>query len=208
MIVAAPVTRADFARALGVNRSTVTRWAGAGRLVMLADGRIDVEASRQRLAQTSGGRDDVAARWATQRGNAAAPESAQDATTPPRQGGSITPPVDNRATAPQSDRPAGYETRADAQARKESAAADLLEIELAEKRGALLPAGETEAAFRAIGAAVRGALDVLPDQTAPLVAPVSGLDDCHAILADACRNALAAVGAALERARAELTRPA
>ena len=194
------VTRAELARQLGVNRSTVTRWAEHGRLVLLADGRVDVEASRQRLAQTSGGRDDVAARHAAGRaqiGPQVAPEG---------QGGHAhtTPPVDNPATAREPARPGVPETRAEAQARKEAIAADLLELELAEKRRSLLPADDAQAAFRAIGAAVRAALDVLPDQTAPLVAPVTDLDECHALLADACRNALAAVGAALERAKFEL----
>lgn len=194
------VTRAEFARQMGVNRSTVTRWAEQGRLVLLTDGSVDAAASRLRIDQTSGGRDDVAARHAAAR----ARNGAQDA--PAGQGGtaSITPPVDNAPAGLESSRPPGVETRADAQARKESAAADLLEIELQEKRGSMLPADQAEAAFRAVGAAVRAALDVLPDQTAPLVAPVTDLDECHALLSDACRHALAAVGAALDRARVEL----
>ena len=194
------VTRAEFARRMGVNRSTVTRWAEHGRLVLLTDGSVDAEASRLRIAQTSGGRDDVAARHA-----AARPQGGpQDA--PAGQGGtaSTTPPVDNALEGRNPPRLPGVETRAEAQARKEALAADLLELELAEKRRSLLPADDAQAAFRAIGAAVRAALDVLPDQTAPLVAPVTDLDECHALLADACRNALSAVGAALERAKSEL----
>ena len=61
------LTRAQFARLLGVNRSTVTRWADAGRLVLLPDGSVDAEASLGRIRATSGGRDDVAARHAAQR---------------------------------------------------------------------------------------------------------------------------------------------
>lgn len=80
------------------------------------------------------------------------------------------------------------ETRADAQARKESAAADLLEIELAEKRGALVSREEVEHAMAYIGAAVRAALDNFPDQQAPILAPVADLDECHALLAEACRG--------------------
>lgn len=200
MSTLAAVTRAEFARQMGVNRSTVTRWAEAGRLVVLADGRIDAEASRHRLAQTTGGRDDVAARHAAGR----AQIGPQGATQGQGSHNHTPPLVDNPATAREPARSGIPETRADAQARKESAAADLLEIELQEKRRSLLPAAEAEAAFRAIGAAVRAALDVLPDQTAPLVAPVTDLDECHALLADACRNALAAVGAALEREKVQL----
>ena len=199
-------TRAEFARLLGVNRSTVTRWAEQGRLVLLADGSVDADASRLRLQATGGGRDDVAARHAAARAQTGAKSAALGASEGQGSGHPITPPMDNAPAGRDGARLPGVETRADAQARRESAAADLLEIELQEKRRSVLPAAEAEAAFRAVGAAVRAALDVLPDQTAPLVAPVTDLDECHALLSDACRTALSAVGAALERARGELSK--
>lgn len=43
-------SKADFARRKGWNKSTVTRYAQAGRLVMTDDGQVDVEASEARLA--------------------------------------------------------------------------------------------------------------------------------------------------------------
>lgn len=207
------LTRAEFARQMDVHRSSVTRWAEAGRLVLLTDGSVDAEASRQRILATSGGRDDVAARHAAGR---MAPPTAQPGAqpaaagaTPPAgaisgaaEGGSITPPVDNAPGA------RFGETRADAQARKESAAADLLEIELAEKRASLLPREDVETAFRALGAQVRAALDGLPDQLAPLVAPVGDLDECHALISDAARGVLHQLAHQLDRARAELAREA
>ena len=61
-------TMAAFARRLGVTRSTVTRWAKAGRLVMTEEGRVEVEASLRRLEQTGGARPDVAERHAKKRG--------------------------------------------------------------------------------------------------------------------------------------------
>lgn len=201
------LTRAQFARLLGVNRSTVTRWADAGRLVLLPDGSVDAEASLGRIRATSGGRDDVAARHAAQRAaqpGPGAPDRPQGDIPDPGVGGSATPPVDNAPGGLSDPAAPRTESRADAQARKEAAAADLLEIELQEKRASLLPADQARQAFAAIGAAIRGALDVLPDQTAPLVAPVTDLDECHALLADAARATLSAIVAALERARAEL----
>lgn len=65
------LTQADFARLMGVNRSTVTRtWKQAGRLVMVGD-LVDVEASQARIAATADlGRSDVAARHAAERGAA------------------------------------------------------------------------------------------------------------------------------------------
>jgi len=43
------VSQAEFARMNGWDRSYVTRLKQAGRLVMTADGRVDVEASRAPL---------------------------------------------------------------------------------------------------------------------------------------------------------------
>lgn len=174
------VSQAEFAKRKNWNRSTVTRLKQAGRLVM--DGKlVDVEASEQRLAETGGMRADVAERHAA--GRAPAGEGGQGGGSP---------------------RQAVVETRADAQARKESAAADLLEMELAEKRGNLLAREDVELAMTCIGAAVRAALEVLPDQTAPLVAPVMDLHEVHALIADACRNVLHNLGTAVEREREKL----
>lgn len=57
---------ADFARRRGVNKSTVTRWAKAGRLVL--DGNaVQVEKSLDLLAATAGYRADVARRHQLER---------------------------------------------------------------------------------------------------------------------------------------------
>lgn len=48
------ITRAEFARRAGVNKSTVTRWIESGRILLGADGLLDeVEAHRQRAASES-----------------------------------------------------------------------------------------------------------------------------------------------------------
>ena len=180
------VTRAEFARLKGWNRSSVTRAVTHGRIVMDGD-LVDVEASEARLAGTSGGRDDVAARHAAARAAAGvkvgAGETAQEAVAPPSR---------------------GTESRSDAQARKESAAADLLEIELDKARGNVINRDDVDAAMRHLGAAVRSAMDVFPDQTAPLVAPVTNLDEVHSLLAEACRSVLDSIDHALARQQAAL----
>lgn len=183
------VSQKEFAVLLGVNKGTVSRWKQAGRLVM-SGGLVEVEASRQRLAETSGGRDDVSARHAQNRGAAipAAGEAGKNAPEAAKVGAGKTaaPPVRN-------------EVRADAQARKESAAADLLEIELAQKRGTLIPKEDVDASLKALGASVRARLDVLADQLAPVVAPVADLDETHAILAEHFRAVLAGISDDLAR---------
>jgi len=45
-------TKADYARMQGWNKSTVTRKAAAGLIVLTEDGRVDVEASAERLKLT------------------------------------------------------------------------------------------------------------------------------------------------------------
>jgi hypothetical protein len=48
------ITRAEFARRAGVNRSTITRWIESGRLTLGVDGLLDeAEAHRQRAASES-----------------------------------------------------------------------------------------------------------------------------------------------------------
>lgn len=66
------VSQSAFAAHMHVNRSTVTRWKADGRLVFI-DGQVDVEASQQRLTDTEGPRDDVAARHAAAKGQPLAP---------------------------------------------------------------------------------------------------------------------------------------
>lgn len=47
------VSRAEFARRMNVNRSTVTRWIDAGRIQVTADGDIDLEAASAMLPVTA-----------------------------------------------------------------------------------------------------------------------------------------------------------
>ena len=193
------IKRVAFAARLNVNRSTVTRWAEAGRLVLDAAGDVLVEESLARLRETSAGRDDVADRHATNRG-AAIPEAmpaAENATEAENR-------ATARATSPATDLPRGVESRADAQARKEAAAADLLEIELAQKRGTMIPKEDVDAALKAFAAAARARLDVLADQLAPVVAPVTDMAETHALLAEHGRQVLAGIADDLQRAEAAL----
>lgn len=74
--------------------------------------------------------------------------------------------------------------------------------------GDLVPREDVDAAMRFIGGAVRAALDVLPDQTAPLVAPITNLAECHETLTDACREALQGIVAAVDRQNAEIFKAA
>ena len=188
-----PLIQSKFAELIGVDKSHITRLKQHGRLVMTEHGLVDVEASRQRILETSGGRDDVAARWAAQRAAEAA--EAQTSDERRREG---TTRGNGGATG------GLIESRIDAQARKEAAAADLLEMEREQKRGNLIPKEDVDAALKAMGAAVRSAMEVFPDQTAPIVAPVLDLEEVHNLLAQSCRDVMAGIEHSLARYQAEL----
>jgi len=61
-------TKSEFSRLMGHGKSYTTKLVQADRLVLTADGLVDVEASKRRLAATADpNRDDVAARHAAAR---------------------------------------------------------------------------------------------------------------------------------------------
>jgi hypothetical protein len=176
-------SQSDFAALMGVNKGTVSRWKKAGRLVMLS-GLVDVEASQRRLAETSGGRDDVADRHAEQRG-AALPMAEQ------KVGAGGTAILRN-------------ESRADAQARKESNQADILELELKKLRGTLIEKEASDSANRSGWASIRARLERLPDQLAPLTTPSTDYDENHALIAEAVREILSGVAEDVRHIEGEL----
>jgi hypothetical protein len=194
-------TQAQFAARQGWHRSTVTRLKQAGRLVMQGSG-VDVAASLARIEETGGMRFDVAERHAANRTQQPAqPEPQKTGAMPSARAGDGADTGGAPIAPPAPDAPAsGNERRSDAQARKESAAADLMEMELAEKRGNLIPKEDVDTALRSFAASVRAKLDVLPDQVAPLLAPVSDMDEIHALLAEHCRGILSAVADDMGRA--------
>ena len=195
-------TQAEFAAAQGWHRSTVTRLKQAGRLVM--QGRmVEVAASLARIEETGGMRFDVAERHAANRAQPgtqlAQPEAEKTAQAPLAGAGEGTGSGDGAIAAPASGSGTG-ERRSDAQARKEAALADLAEMDVQQKRGNLIPKDDVDAALRSFATSVRARLDVLPDQLAPLLAPVADLDEIHALLAEHCRSILAAVADDMGRA--------
>ena len=195
-------TQAEFAAAQGWHRSTVTRLKQAGRLVM--QGRlVEIAARLARIEETGGMRFDVAERHAANRAQPgtqlAQPEAEKTAQAPLAGAGEGTGSGDGAIAAPASGSGTG-ERRSDAQARKEAALADLAEMDVQQKRGNLIPKDDVDAALRSFATSVRARLDVLPDQLAPLLAPVADLDEIHALLAEHCRSILAAVADDMGRA--------
>lgn len=178
------VSRAEFARLMGVNKSTVTRWAEKGQIVV-ESGQVNVEASRERLRETGGARPDVADRHAAERGQKVG-------------AGETAPAASAAPAAAQPDDRVGNSYQA-ARAVKEKYNALQAKLEYERQMGNLIPKEDVDAALKALGASVRARLDVLPDQLAPVVAPVTDLDEVHAVLAEHLRAVLAGISDDLAR---------
>lgn len=192
-------TRKEFAALAGYSPSYVTKLGKEGRLVLTADGRVDVEATQRLIDQTGGTRPDVAARHADSRRAGAKKtggewvDKGEAEKTPQRpavSGGGETERIGNSLQA--------------SRAVKEKYAALRAKAEYETLIGGLIPREDVEAAMRFIGGAVRAALEVLPDQTAPLVAPIADLAEIHDALQTACRDALHAITDAMARQKEEI----
>jgi len=123
----------QFAKLLGCDKSHVTRLKQNGRLVITAAGLVDIEASKARIAETEGGRDDVAARHAADKGQQAAKPD---------------------------------ESRVSAQTRKETAQADIAEMERDKLRGKLIERELVEQALDEVVAFARQGIENLPHRVA------------------------------------------
>lgn len=141
------VSRAEFARMKGVNRSTITRWADESRIVV-EDGRVLVAESEARLAETADpSKAGVVRRHELERG---APVADLLNAQPNLQDQPAAP----RARAEKSEH---YGARIRESARHEAAKAELAEIELAKVKGTLTDVEGVSRAMEAVGAAFREA---------------------------------------------------
>lgn len=156
-------TRADFARHLGVHRSVVTRAVQAGKIPVEADGSIDFEKAAAAWHANAGGRADVAARHAAQRGSP------------------IPNPIQGEKNAPAarfdgSDAFGGDPgeladgQRAHAKALLMRFENDLLKIEMALRRGLRFERADVRREAANLGAMLRAGLERIIDQCAPRLA--------------------------------------
>lgn len=132
----------------------VSRLKKEGHLV-IAGGKIDYEASKAKLAETKGARDDVAARHAHERGSDMP----------------VATPTEARA----------LETRAEALSRKESAQADLAELEYKQRMGQVVDRAEVDALFADVTTLFRQLIENQPHRLAPNLVQ-KDLDAVRAIL--------------------------
>ncbi len=184
-------SRADFARRMGWDRAHVSRACQKGRLVQSADGRIEVEASIARYEQTKDpARQDVAARHAAARSAAPAPVDDPKVIRPPES-------VPESPIAPQGG------VYQESRAKRERFAAMHAELDYERAAGRLVELADVTRAHRELGVLLRQALERLPDQLAPELAPETDPGRVHAMLQTAMEQALRTVS---DRAQALATR--
>lgn len=169
--------KAAFARRLNWNRSTVTRAAQAGRLVMVGK-MVDVEASLARLKATEGGRTDVAARHATERG------------APVSQAAGTIVAGHTAAQAPctaENDTPAMADADGAGRARYKAITLQFenqqIKLGMAMARGLRFTRKDVAREATALGAIVRSAVERVIDQTAPRLAVMTDDDRRRHLLA-------------------------
>lgn len=191
------LTKTQFAAHLGLAPSYVTALVKAGRVVLEGEGRtarVKVAESIALIEATQSGRFDVARRHAAARRRA--PNEGQ--------GDAVLRSAPENAPKRDAESP-DPERLVDAKTRKESAQADQEEMKAAQMAGNLIAREDVDAAMKFLGASVRAAMDVFPDQTAPVLCAVTDLNETHALLTEACRNVLYDIGVAIERQQAAIS---
>ena len=190
-----------FAARIGKRPSYVTAMVKDGRIVLDGSGvhaKVKIAESLLRIEQTTGGRPDVAARFAQERANRAKTQAGEYAGIGGAKQIDSGAIVQDAETPDDPDEDAGNNYQAH-RALKEKYAALTAKASYETMIGNLIQREDVDAAMRCVGAAVRSAMDVFPDQQAPVLCAIADIQEVRAVLADACRNVLLDVGQAIER---------
>lgn len=204
MVSLAPVSESKraFAARVGYSQPYISKLAKEGRLVLEGSGptsRVIIAESLKLMEQTGGSRPDVAARFAQERSNRAKTQAGEYAAKQIDSGAIV-----QAAGAPDSGIDKIGSNYQAARAVKEKYAALTAKASYETMIGNLIPREDVDAAMRFVGAAVRSAMDVFPDQQAPVLCAIADIHEVRATLADACRNVLIDVGQAIDRQKKTL----
>ena len=188
------LNRTEFARLKGVNKSTVTRWVAAGRVVVDERGLIDPVAAERNLTATESHEPHHQARLdqiAEAKGRAGALAAMEAAAGPGTGSGGHYPEDDS-----------GRRLR-EARAQRETVRAEVEAMERDIKRGTLLQRADVEYFVEDLGRTLASLLDSLAD--APEIAGCrSDVSAIHNVLAGACRDVRVELAAHLKRRAGEL----
>lgn len=168
MTAAAPTlaTQSEFATLLGKDKSYVTRLKQAGRLVLAADGRVEVEKSQALIAATA--------------------DPSRSAAVEAR----ANEQMRQERAAPQAQESAIGNSYQTAKAVNEKYKALTAKLEYERASGKLVDADEARLFAADLAASFRGALEILPDRLAPELVPLSETETVRAVLVESLEQVL------------------
>lgn len=189
------LTRSGFARLMGVDRSTVTRWVQDGRISLTPDGRIDPVAARAALPLTGSpmphhmARQDQIDEQRAQRAAAVAADAAgQGAAAPPAQSGAQGAAA-GASGSPVDEAPAAGLRLKMARVRREEMQADIAAMERDRMAKSLLLRSDVDFLIDDLGRTAGALLDRLADRYAPhLAAHLADPAALHQALVEAARD--------------------
>lgn len=207
-------SKAAFARRLGVNKSTISRAAQAGRLVMRGN-QVDIEASLARWHATQGGRADVAERHAAQRGQTIPtmpaygrmPENAPAGVSGPVPGTVADTVAAQPDTQPDGNDAAGGADRTAWKTMALSYENQTIKLEMALRRHRRYPLEDVRRESQALGMMLRAGVERLIDQTAPRLAATPDTADRDILLRTECLALARAFRTEFKRALRRLRQP-
>ncbi|MGY3296753.1 hypothetical protein ACVWY1_001174 [Pseudomonas sp. TE6288] len=161
------LTRTEYAKSKSWSRQYVGKLVQQGRLILTADGLVDVDASEQYLAMTS---------EPGRRNSNVEPAPVPPAAVPPR-----TAEVQHQVVHP------GYQQ---SKARLALAQAELTETNLRKTNGALVEVEVVDQAAFSAGRMIRDQVLALPAQLAPEISAISDPWQIERIIASALRRVL------------------
>ncbi len=166
------MSKAQFARRLGKDRSYVTRLGQAGRLVLSADGRrVKAAASLRRIKETEGAHGDGAKAFFEEQRHKQ------------KQGvGAAVPEENGNGEAPEKEEKTS--TRAYWDRRAAAAQAKMRELELEKMTGELIAREDVRFVLADLGAVWRSLLSNAPARLAPLVTPLTTVAETETTISD------------------------
>lgn len=187
------MSKSEFARHLGNSPSYVTKLRKADRLVLTDDGKkVKVAESLQLIEDTKDpNRDDVAARHTENRKS----QGEEKKEHPGQEKSEQADLVDQAEQEAQNKTSQSYTK---SRAEKEHFAARTAELEFNKLIGQSCETDEVKTAGDELGLILRSALEILPDQLAPQLAPISDEARVYALMAEHIENTLAEIARRIE----------
>lgn len=192
-------TKAEYALRKGVSRPAISQAIAAGRVLVLADGRVDVEASDRAWERKTDAVQSARANAPKRRAQAMADEPHRSPTLADRSGHGAG---ENEAGAPLARVIYDFES---ARAKRETHAANIAEMEERKRAGELCETSAVLMTMTTIGSNFRTALERVADKLADRVAAETDPHACHQIISAEITQALDQLAKDCEAAGRALT---